>query len=497
MAKLLGGTRVYGTGTVDSTLYVNGNVSSAGTNSGSLVVYGGAGISGNLWVGGTINGTVSSGTNISGGTTGQIPYQSAANTTLFFGPGTAGQTIVSNGAAAPSYTSTLSLAGNIVNMTSSTVVGTSYANKLQITGGSAGVYPTFQSTGTDVSQGFQFITSYFGAFNVFNNFGGLNYQTFAIAPLNGTPNGWVSLRADAITDYNQYSGSGGPQILAATGQSNASLYLTPTGLGNVFIQSTKVASATGTGALVVGGGAVIRDTTNSTSTQTGSLIVQGGLGVAKDIYFGGNLYQNGSLFVGGGGGGGSSTATYIITEQIVAAATTTFTVVGGYTVGTLQLFANGVLLSNADYTASNGTSVVLNRARQVGDTLRFQNMGGSFFNTATNTFRVTEVVATANGQTVFTVGYNTGTSQVFLNGVQLNSSDYTATNGTSVTLASGVGVFAGHILRVVSFQPFLVSGALPLSGGTVNGTVNVQGTLKQNNVPLYGLTAAMSIALGI
>ena len=57
MAQLLTGTRIYGTGTVDTRLFINGNIASTSTNSGSLQVLGGVGISGNLWVGGTINGT--------------------------------------------------------------------------------------------------------------------------------------------------------------------------------------------------------------------------------------------------------------------------------------------------------------------------------------------------------------------------------------------------------------------------------------------------------
>jgi hypothetical protein len=44
-----------------------------------------------------------------GGTTGQVPYQSGANVTSFYGPGTAGQLLVSAGADAPVYTNTSSI----------------------------------------------------------------------------------------------------------------------------------------------------------------------------------------------------------------------------------------------------------------------------------------------------------------------------------------------------------------------------------------------------
>jgi hypothetical protein len=42
-------------------------------------------------------------TNLSGGTAGQIPYQSATSTTNFTGPGTADYVLMSNGASAPTY----------------------------------------------------------------------------------------------------------------------------------------------------------------------------------------------------------------------------------------------------------------------------------------------------------------------------------------------------------------------------------------------------------
>jgi hypothetical protein len=52
MAKLLTGTRIYGTGTVDTQLFVNGTDQSISTTTGALEVVGGVGIGGNLYVGG-------------------------------------------------------------------------------------------------------------------------------------------------------------------------------------------------------------------------------------------------------------------------------------------------------------------------------------------------------------------------------------------------------------------------------------------------------------
>ncbi len=52
-----------------------------------------------------LTGTASTATNIAGGGAGQLPYQSAANTTALLAAGTAGQVLQSNGAAAPTWVS--------------------------------------------------------------------------------------------------------------------------------------------------------------------------------------------------------------------------------------------------------------------------------------------------------------------------------------------------------------------------------------------------------
>ena len=64
---------------------------------------------------------------------------------------------------------------------------------------------------------------------------------------------------------------------------------------------------------------------------------------------------------------------------------------------------------------------------------------------------ITEITAT-NGQTVFTPtgGYTIGFIDVILNGSQLSNSDFTATNGTTVTLAQAAT--ASDLVRLVSYD---------------------------------------------
>lgn len=74
--------------------------------------------------------------------------------------------------------------------------------------------------------------------------------------------------------------------------------------------------------------------------------------------------------------GVTSTAYRTITEITATASQTTFTP-ASYNVGFLNVYQNGVLLGSADYTASNGTTVVLATGATVGDLLRFESFNVS------------------------------------------------------------------------------------------------------------------------
>lgn len=97
----------------------------------------------------------------------------------------------------------------------------------------------------------------------------------------------------------------------------------------------------------------------------------------------------------------------------------------------------------------------------------------------------TEIVATAN-QTVFTAngGYTPGYLDVYVNGAQLQSSDFTATNGASVTLAQAC--FAGDDVKLIAWGVF--------NATNVTGSSIIDGTITQakfaNNVA--GTGAAFS-----
>lgn len=83
--------------------------------------------------------------------------------------------------------------------------------------------------------------------------------------------------------------------------------------------------------------------------------------------------------------------------------------------------------------------------------------GGSGGGSSSATYTRTTFSATG-GQTVFTVTYNVGYIEVYLNGLLLPAADYTATNGTSITL--GVACIAGDIVETKVYTLAIASGYL-------------------------------------
>ena len=129
-----------------------------------------------------------------------------------------------------------------------------------------------------------------------------------------------------------------------------------------------------------------------------------------------------------------------------------------YTRYNLDVFLNGAHLDPSDYTATNGTAVVLASGATVGDTVTItaftsagpqgiQGLTGSFSGSPART--VSSATATG-GQTNFSVSYDVGFLDVYQNGLRLNSTEFTATNGTSVVLASGAT--GGDILDFVEMD---------------------------------------------
>ena len=82
--------------------------------------------------------------------------------------------------------------------------------------------------------------------------------------------------------------------------------------------------------------------------------------------------------------------------------------------------------------------------------------------------------ATAS-QTTFAITYDVGFVDVYLNGLKLTAvSEYTATNGTSIVLATGAT--AGDIVDIVAYGAFSLANMVAKSGDTMSGPLVLVGT---------------------
>ena len=114
-----------------------------------------------------------------------------------------------------------------------------------------------------------------------------------------------------------------------------------------------------------------------------------------------------------------------------------------YVNGQVQVFLNGILLrGDIDFTATNGSSIVFTNPLDSADDVVINTFAAP--GTYLNQFRYTA----DSGQLSFSgvdlnnnyLAYEITNSQVFLNGILLTDSDYTATNGNTITLATAANL---------------------------------------------------------
>ena len=359
MAKLLTGTRIYGTGTIDTQLFVSGNNTATSTTTGALQVVGGVGIGRDLYVGGTIYGTVfgtisgtaTTATNLAAGTAGQVPYQTAPGVTAFYGPGTAGQLLVSGGAAIPVYTNTGSIfvgkATTSTNIDGGAAGSLPYNTAAGITAllaiGTAGQLLTVNA-GSNAPQWSSTATLVVGFAENANNVRITNdiatatpqFLTFV-----GTSTGFTGVKTAATTSLVYVPGT------------------TRFGIGT----GTPTATLDINGTVSISGVTTVTNTTNASSTATGALQVRGGAAVGLDLYVGGLADIGGDLAVNGGDIT-SNAATFNIlanTATTVNFATSASTLNIGWINGTTTL-RNQLVVS----TNTNATSTITGALRVAG-----------------------------------------------------------------------------------------------------------------------------------
>ena len=175
--------------------------------------------------------------------------------------------------------------------------------------------------------------------------------------------------------------------------------------------------------------------------------------------------------------------------------TTAFTMsVAPANTASVLIAISGVLQSPSTYSVS-GTTLTFSAAPPSGTAnISARYLGIPASGVTTTAYRtVTTFTATA-GQTTFTPpSYTAGFINVYRSGVLLTpTSDYTATNGTTVVLASGAT--AGDTVIVESFLVSSVLNAIPNTPGSVVWNNLPTGSVLQVVNATYGTTTTTSSA---
>jgi len=373
--------------------------------------------------------------------------------------GTTGQVLVGNTGSAPSWATVSSslvssFQTSLSGLTPSTATtgAVTLAGTLGPTSGGTGltsytqgdlVYATAANTlGTlaDVATGNALISGGVGADPLWGKIG-LSTHVSGTLPIGngGTGQATASAAFDALNPMTTvgdmiYEGSGPTAVRLPIGSSNQVLtvvggipsWQTPSsgGVTTISFGSTGLTPSTATsGAVTVAGtlGATSGGTGQSTYA-TGDILYASASNTLSKLTAG----TNGQVLTLASGvpswaASTSSGVSFVVTDFTATASQTTFTVT--YTVGLVEVYRNGVKLAVADYTASNGTTIVLATGANAGDIIEVVAFG------AVNTAAVitAEDFSGTGSQTVFTMSVTPANSEsvlVAISGVVQDPSNY-------------------------------------------------------------------------
>ena len=296
-----------------------------------------------------------------------------------------------------------------------------------------------------------------------------NKFTVTAASGNTAAAGTLSAVGDFAINTNKFT------VTAASGNVSSAGTLSVT--GDLNVNTSKFSVLASTGNTSISGTLTVADTVDFAST--GAMRIPRGTagqrpaGDTGMLRFNTNTQSfeghNGVAWGAIGGSGGVGTSQYVRQTFVATAGQTSFTVTGGYTPDSVDVFQNGVKLVNGsgnDVTITSGTAVVLATGAAAGDVIDVIGLAsGNFAGPATA--KRQNFIATAS-QTVFTVtgGYTPNQLDVFQNGTKLVTSvDVDVSNGSTFTLTTPA--VAGDNLEVVGFTAAnTIAGTLKFQAGT-------------------------------
>lgn len=272
MAQLLTGTRIYGTGTVDTQLFVSGANTASSTITGALQVVGGVGIGGALYAGGL------------GSFVGSVSAQGTGN----FGLGSNG--LVTLGAGTD---------GSIeLGAASRTTAGTPFIDFHSSINSNDYDSRIIASGGTGTTTGTGNLTIVASQFIIQGTATSTSTSSGALQVRGGVGIGgaaWIGTTSyvagsQILTEAN-LSGFGVSRILAGTDTA------INTSTGAVTIWNTSTLQSVTSRGSSTNQVITITNTSSSTGTSTGALRVTGGVGIGGNVYIGRTSYIDGSQII--------------------------------------------------------------------------------------------------------------------------------------------------------------------------------------------------------
>ena len=346
---------------------------------------------------GALTGNATSATNLYGGVAGSMPWQSAAGVTGFTAAGTTGQFLQSNGTGIPTW-ATVATSVTISDQTSSS--STFYPLFWSATSGTTNTVDTSSTK-------LQYVPS---------------TGTLSSTIFSGALSGNASTATSATTSTNLAGGLAG--YLPYQSAVNATTFLAPGTNGYILTLASGIPSWAAAPAT----GVTIADDTSS------------------------------------------ATSYYPLFARITSGTATT-----EYTSSTKLNYTPSTGLLASTSLALTGTIALNSSTGTTGQVLTSQGASAPTWTTvssgASGSYTRTSFTATV-GQTTFTATYVVGYVAVYRNGVFLNGSDYTATNGTSVVLA--IGASTGDIIETVAYNTTTVAVA---GGSNTQVQYNSSGSL--------------------
>lgn len=247
----------------------------------------------------------------------------------------------------------------------------------------------------------------------------------------------------------------------------------------------------------------VRGTTGATSTNTGALQVVGGVGIAENLFVGGNGTFTGDFWLNGG-----DIYTNNATFSLINTTATTVNFAGAATALTIGATTGFTEIRNATtVTSTTAASSTNTGALQVvggvgvggalyvgGNTVLTGDIAvnGGDITTNQTTFNLVNATATtvnfAGAGTAVIIGATTGYTEIRNATTVTNSTNATSTNTGALQVVGGVGVansvWIGGALRVIGASTLNnVSAAITTATQLiVNGTASVSGIIYANDV---------------